>query len=321
VKKALLSLALAVFAVGVAQAAEPSASPLVATSKTFYIAEAYPGNSQPYVGAFAKDCSGNTISDNNKWTDTAPDGADNVDAVPGILCISNPRTFQTVPAWCVTAPRIQSIRFTKAIPLSLKCPGGYKGDVMRQFGVTNIRTWWALLYTAPGTTFTLEITSVCEDAFRRAVIYKDIYRWVVTASFESTRNALKAMRLHPIGFTETPCIVAFRHFNDLLSGLTNLERLVAQIRDTSLPQNVRDERRVQAQDLLFTLEAICVGTTAFTDCFIPEEVFSQQFPPSDEVQLGDMGFTAFLDTIENPCCCKILVDLEYLGNTCGIASP
>jgi hypothetical protein len=323
VKKALLSLALAVFAVGVAQA--QSAAPLANPPKVFYIAEAYPGSSDPYVGNNRKDCLNNEIHDNRQWTgagnDTGALGPDNVTAVPGILSLGPIASFQTVPDWCVNMPRIQSVRFTKKIPTSLKCPGGYNGTTWRQFGVRGIRTWWNLLFTAPGTSFTLEITSVCEDQFRRPVIYKDTYVWIVTVNFESLRNALRAMRLHPIGFCEVPCVVAKDHFDVVIKLLNEIEVLTAFVKDDSNSQMARDEARVLAQDKVFTLEAICVGTTAFTDCFIPEECFSSQFPPTDEVQLGDMGFTAFLDTIENPCCCKLLVDIERLTIDCGISTP
>jgi hypothetical protein len=299
---------------------------LVATDRVYYIAEAYPGSSDPYLGNNRKDCKGNEIQDNRKWTGAVRDhdmtvvtqGEDNVTAVPGILNLGAVSSFQTVPAWCVNSPRIQSVRFTKTVPVSLKCPGGYNGKVIRLFGTRNIRTWWNLLYTAPGTSFKLEITSVCEDQFRRPVIYKDIYTWIVTVNFESLRNALRAMRLHPIGFDEIPCVVAFDHFATVIKLLDEIEALTNLIKEG---KDLDGSLRVAAQDKVFTLEAICVGTTAFTDCYIPEEVFSQQLPPSDEVQLGDMGFTAFLDTIENPCCCKLLVDVERLTIDCGISTP
>ena len=35
---------------------------------------------------------------------------------------------------------------------------------------------------------------------------------------------------------------------------------------------------------------------------------------------GAFGPTGILDTLENPCCCKILVDLDNLGTALGIQS-
>jgi hypothetical protein len=69
------------------------------------------------------------------------------------------------------------------------------------------------------------------------------------------------------------------------------------------------------------MEALIISFTAFVDCFDAEAVFSIAFPPSNDIQLGDNGFTGIIDTVENPCACKLLADLEALALCEGIVTP
>lgn len=339
-KKALLSLALAVATVSSAFAALPGSTTVKEKSfGPFYLCEAYPiaaieeGDSGSLNG---KECSPNRC-----WTGAEivnnvcePVQSDyyNVKAVPGILCLGeraiDPMTghisvdfdiekFVCIPEDCAR-PFIQSWRFVKVIGESDKCPATYGGRTFYLFGDEQVRTWWTLLYTSPKTTFTLLITGVCQDGFGRPVLFKNTWTWQVLATWESLIAAVDVFHTFPVGTCEVPCFSAEEMYVAVRNAIVDLADVAADI-----DPNTEEGRqaRVDAQDQLFALEAMITGFSSFTDCFVPEECFSEQFPPADSVQFGDFGYTGMIDTIENPCVCKLIADLEFLGEELDIVSP
>jgi hypothetical protein len=242
-------------------------------------------------------------------------------AVPGIFALQSHSVSEEDPrqrldvncfAMCPpnsgqTQPFVQSFRLIKNVPGSNKCPVTYGPRTFLQFG-SGIRTWWSLIYTQPGTTFTLELTVRCLQPNGKPALHVDKWVWEVVATFESTLRVLDVLHTNAIGTTEVPCISS----EDMYIAL---RESVKEIRDiiTQDPENI-----VDAQDSLFKTEALLIAFCAFTDCFIPENVFSVQFPPSNDMQSGDFGWTGIIDTLENPCCCKVMVDIESIGECYGI---
>jgi hypothetical protein len=327
VKKALLSLALAVFSVNAGFAATAKAGgqqlPQIPHG-TISIAEAYPA----FVGTVGTDepCSGGDVSANTRFCggeqvfdkDPVDRPLGNVRAVPGIFALDtvggggdpvrlNINCFVSCPEG-QTQPFVQNVRLVKEIPGSGKCPNTFAPRTFFQFGASGIRTWWTLIYTQPGTTFTLELTVRCLTPNGQPAIHQDIWKWKVVVTFESLRAVINVLHTNTLGTTEVPCIASEDMFHALQDSVDRIEEKInADVPDV-----------VGAQDELFNMEALIISFTAFTDCFVAENVFSQAFPPSNDLQNGDFGFTGIIDTIENPCACKLLADLEALALCEGI---
>ena len=181
---------------------------------TFNLAEAYPCT----AGTYAVD-SGITPLGVFTGTCAAQTGAPG--AAPGILCLArsgtalNVNCFAVIPGGEASPLFVQSFRLTKQVPGSFKCPDVYglphfddKGNLLPyqyfQFG-TNIRTWWSLNFTQPGTKFILEVISVDRtgvsvdtsgkviSAGGTAALHKDTWTWRVVASVDTLAYVIELM--------------------------------------------------------------------------------------------------------------------------------
>jgi len=128
---------------------------------------------------------------------------------------------------------------------------------------------------------------------------------------------------NPIGTSEIPCIAAENMYYALKTNVKQLEN------DTFTTAHVRlsaDSNRVAQQNDIFNLEALITVFCVFGDCFEstaqnPGGAIFMTFPPSNDPQLSFGGaLTGIIDTPENPCCCKLLVDVERLAEAYGIVS-
>src|SRR5262249_21328177 len=146
------------------------------------------------------------------------------------------------------AALVQSFRLKKEIPGSMKCPNTYMPAIHWQFG-NMVRTWWTLLYTQPGTKFTLEVTVRClKDSTNQPKIHMDRWTWEVVANFDSLEAVINALHQTTIGTLEVPCIVGEDMFQALMDALTTLRNAPTQ---------------VDQQDALFNFEALLFAFTAF----------------------------------------------------------
>lgn len=349
-KKALLSLAVAVLSANAAFALSPQPTRFVYhpgpdADDAFYITEAYlissdcplpsaPGSEMGVVPGKGP------VSDNRCWTGVDTEGnntqseEDNIKGVPGILCLGNrEQTFDVNDFVTGFKPFVQNFRLIKEIPLAPKCPDTFSGARFTQFG-PDVRTWWTLIYTAPGTTFTLEIDVVdtMEPGFEmQPRLHKEVWRWEVVATFESLTAVIHNLHQNTLGTAEVPCISGEEMASTLLDQVEAIRAAQSQEaenqKQVDLGQAVdldaaaaimSQKERADAQDAIFEFESLITSFCSFVTFFIPEECFSQQFPPSDEIQFGDFGFTGIIDSSENPCCCKLLADIDYIGVHYGI---
>lgn len=330
-KKALLSLAVAGLALSVAQSAfaqiaKPGQAVRVIPHGPYQIVEAYPAvANNVHVDPVP---AGVTVLPNNRFsgaTQTTP----NVEAVPGVLALAatgadrqrlNVNAFATCPP-DYENPVVQSYRLIKQPGSSQKCPGTYPTlNPLIQFS-QGIRTWWTLIYTAPGTTFTLEVTVTCQGipttvAQGQIDIHKDVWTWQVVVTFDSLRNVLRVLHSNALGTSEIPCIASEDMYLALQASLDAVRNAYnAYLAAKGLPGEAAALRAVQ--DRLFEMEALLIAFSAFGDCFVAEGFFNS-LPPSNDMQNGAFGWTGVLDTLENPCACKILVDIEKLALAYGI---
>lgn len=261
-----------------------------------YLAQAYPAVGLPLPG----------VADNRCFAGIRQ-GASNSRAVPGILCLDTilvsgvPRLDVSKFATCPTGvrPFIQSYRLTKEVPASKKCPLTYRARVFHQYG-TGIRTWWALQFTPPGTVFTLEVTVRCTDPRRRKVtLHVDRWTWEVVATLDTLESAIHLMHTDALGTTEVPCIVDEGVYRALIDGVKTLRQ-------------ARSQGRKAFEDSLFGMEGLIVAAAAFGDIAQVEEWF-RAGPPGNRAIYGPAGLLGILETAENPCACKLMVDLEYIA--------
>lgn len=283
----------------------------------YKLAQAYPGVSLPHE---TSDVLG-TIADNKRWSgdDQLQPGSENIKAVAGVFSLAaNASTFQLNAAAFATCPPgqvepfIQSYRLTKIIPGSKKCPMQFPDGTFYQFG-RGIRTWWVLNYTMPGTQFVLELTVVCKDFLtRQPKLHIDRWTWRVVADLNTLRHVINLEHTHAISTLEVPCIVGEDLYQLLLDQVQVIEDAL------KLPEPTRI---VEAQNALFNTEGLILSTACFVDVMESDLMFPNGLPSnltSDQLTL--FGIAGILDTIENPCACKLLVDLEYIGHKYGIVS-
>jgi hypothetical protein len=256
VKKALFCLALALAGFQVARAGivvSPMTqilhpNPAVDGFDHYAVASAYPlaANNFTTDTQDTVRCDGQTspLFPNWLWDGSPQRGhAENVRAVPGVLALTatdvdglpqlDVNAFVSCPEGTHPDNKfVQSYRLFKNVPASGKCPITFGAREYIQFG-SQIRTWWSLFYTNPGTTFTLEAVVRCVSTGGAVpagapVLHKEIWNWEVTANFNTLRATLDLMHAHPLGTTEIPCIAA----EDIYLVLQSLVGEIEAARDT-----------------------------------------------------------------------------------------
>lgn len=250
----------------------------------------------------------------------AQQGPPNATAVAGVLCLDtvvakglpvlNVAAFATCPPGMYD-PHVQSYRLIKQVPGSQKCPLTYQPRTFVQYG-DGVRTWWALRYTQPGTTFTLEVTVRCRDASRNGAtaLHIDRWTWRVTATVDSLPLVIQVLHTGAIGTLEIPCIAGEDAYRTLMDG-------AAKLKAAALNSTKGSYSRLQTQNALFALEAFIIANGAFGEV-VTEVGWFTNFPPGNHTEKGSLGYAGILESLENPCVCKLMADLEYIGQQLGV---
>lgn len=334
----------------------------------FPISEAYLATEVPFTGANnptgipgnpGQNCG--AINRNFRWTgaDSPNLTSPNTTAAPGVLSLKNRiyngsgcftngtetrqridiNVFITAPAG-FTNCFVQSFRLEKNIPSSRKCPTTYSAQIFVQFG-NNVRTWWPLTYTEPGTTFTLWLTVACQRiAFPNDIdLHIERWRWLVVVTFESLQAVIDLLHENPIGTSEIPCIAAENMYYALKQSVKKLENdtfdsngrrqdVTVDNGGAATTLSAAELAKINQQNDIFNLEALITVFCVVGDCFESTAlnpggaIFPVgTFPPGNDPVLSFGGaLTGIIDTPENPCCCKLLVDVERLAEAYGIVS-
>jgi len=338
VKQGLLSLAGIALAMAAAVPAHALTDTITAIPQaTYNLAQAYPCT----IGNYAAFPNSDGISDLRTWC-----GVNGplltAGAAPGVLCLARNGLALDVNCFAVvpTSPLqygpcfVQAYRLIKKVPGSFKCPDVYglphfsTDDPPKllpytyfQYG-TGVRTWWALNYTQPGTKFILEVVSVCRASptvngvLGPAVVHKDVWTWRMVASPGTLANLIEVMHGSGVSTLEAPCIIG----EDMYVALKKAQQRLATASGTS-----------DVGDAIFDMEALVVSNCLFVDVLDPLQAFpgAPQFgapniqPPGNlaqQVFIANDGsaIAGIIDTIENPCCCKLLVDLEWISISKGL---
>ena len=210
-----------------------------------------------------------------------------------------------------------------------------------------MRTWWALNFTQPGTQFILEVISVCRTAATTtttvsgstvstpgpAVVHKDTWTWRVVASPATLFYLINVMHGGAVSTLEVPCIIGEDMYDALIKAQVRLANAVGEAVTVGPVGNTvpNQTRATDIGNAIFDMEALIVSNCLFVDVLDPLQAFPgpMQFgapniqPPGNlapTVKIGNDGtaIAGIIDTIENPCCCKLLVDLEWIAIKNGI---
>ncbi len=269
-------------------------------------------------------------------------------AAPGILSLQrkglalDPSCFAVTPSGefgCV----VQAFRLFKMVPGSFKCPDVYglphfdkDGNLIPytyiQFG-SGIRTWWSLNFTQPGTRFLLEVVSACQfipkDTLGNPIpggqqtrLHLDSWRWRVVADVNTLANVIELMHTGAVSTLEVPCILG----EDMYDALVKARKRLSDAIDKT-----DNNRLTEIGNAIFDMEALIVANCLFVEVLNPLVTFqgADQFGAPNIQPPGNLAQTVFfgqagsavagiIDTIENPCCCKLLVDLEWISLRQGL---
>ncbi len=233
-----------------------------------------------------------------------------ITAAPGVLCIDpGPNWSNFIGAYQATDPnplppgtiiQIKNITLQKQCPTFIQCSDIFPGVTVSQQGTPNIRLWWPLMYETPSCTFTLTIlygTSLLWDddgpgPNPPAYVHVEQWVWHVDSDLNHLLLLLELFHELPFGLDEVPLI--------------SDEPLFFALRDkilTAIAQYAAGDTFGAGMTLTdFELEVMdaCIST-------------SPPFPNPTGPGTGIAN-----TTIENPACCKLLVDVEYIGQTTGI---
>lgn len=227
---------------------------------------------------------------------------DLITVVPGILSIvpgDNWANF--VQAVRDSQPySIKNVVISKTTPTLSQCADLFPARVVSLGGTPNVRLWWPLMYEVPGTTWKLTIvygttTPYDDDGLTGpnppSYVHTEEWVWRVDASLDKIEQLLALFHEVPFGTDEVPLI-------------SDEDLLVALLDKVDVIRN--------APDLL---------TAQFAIADFEMEVMDACLPVSPQYPNPTGSGTGIANSIENPACCKLLVDAEYVGNQLGALQP
>jgi hypothetical protein len=259
--------------------------------------------------------------------------------VGNVLCIDpGPNgNFESFLVNCPkgTTPVIQGVKLRKIEPLVAKCPDLWPGVDFTQTGVTGIRTWWPIKFTPCDTIFRLDIEIGCVapvtvfgSSNRTSVVevHTNRFNFKVTVRPETFRWVIEALHCEPLGVCEVPCITDEAFFARLLIQADAIRDTAAAAFANGGTTATDQSKLRDLNDLLDRTEALIVKFCFFTlssfdidektGALIPCAVFGGVLPGNKTI--GPFGF-GIIDTVEEPCCCKLISDIACIKrNLIGI---
>jgi hypothetical protein len=222
-----------------------------------------------------------------------------------------------------------------------------------QFG-TGVRTWWTLNFTQPGTKFILEVVSVCRTApvlqlgkdglpvkdangnpiilvpGGQAQLHKDVWTWRVVADANTLLYVINLMHEGAVGTLEIPCIIGEDMYDALIKAQTRLAGAVGGGNQTDIGNAIFDMEALIVTNCLFTeilnpltffpgpLQHFDFGKDNATHVDIPGIQPPGNAAPTVSFTGDGTAIAGIIDTTEHPCCCKLLVDLEWISIKNGL---
>ncbi|MCX6344750.1 MAG: hypothetical protein NT018_06720 [Armatimonadetes bacterium] len=234
-----------------------------------------------------------------------PSGIDAITAAPGVLAIDPggstwPNFIQAAQAGI--SYTIKNTTLIKQTPEFVQCNDIFPSHRVPQQGTPNIRLWWPLMYEVPSTTFTLTIlygTPVLFDddgAGPNPPSYVHVEEWIWHVDTDLDHLGLLLDLFHevPFGKDEVPLIS-----------------------DEYLFEALKD--KIEAANEAFEAGDTTTAAEYLTDFEL--EVMDACIPVSPSNPNPTGPGTGIAQTDENPACCKLLVDIEYILQNTGIGMP
>ena len=238
------------------------------------------------------------------WRGYDTPGYDVITSAPGILCIDPGENWGNfVLASQELVPyTIKNVMLVKDCPEFVQCRDIFPPHTVTQQGTPNVRLWWPLMYVTPSCTFTLTIlygTPVLFDddglgPNPPAWVHVEQWVWHVDADLEHLSLLLELFHELPFGKDEVPLIS-----------------------DEPLYWELQCK-------LYAAYEAYMYGDTATAALILADfelEVMDACIDVSPAYPNPTGPGTGIANTEENPACCKLLVDVEYILQTTGIGQP
>jgi hypothetical protein len=244
--------------------------------------------------------------------------------VGNILCIDpGPNgDFATFVQNCPSGqtPVIQGVKLIKTEPLIPKCPDVYPGATFVLYPQNQgIRTWFPLKHTPCETTFRLEIEFACVGPDPRAggvrvtrQVRVNAFNFVVKITPDTLSWVVHALHNEPLGVCEVPCITDEAFFQLLLNQSNNIRTAAAGLPGTVRTLNTALDvmEATIVNRCLFLISVAQVTTVGSTLVVNPCTLFGSAGLWGN-FTVADFGW-GIVDTLENPCCCKLISDIYWL---------
>ncbi len=232
-------------------------------------------------------------------------GWDAITVVPGVLAIDpGPAWSNYIKAAQEGVPyAVKNVVLRKQTPTPIQCADVFPSRLVQQQGTPNIRLTWPLMYEVAGTTWTLTIlygtTQPYDDDGTgpnpAGYVHTEIWQWQAEVTLDSLKSVLVLLHQLPFGTSQTP----------LISDEILYETLQSQLEEVAAA-------KVIANDLVAAGLALGQFEMILMDGCLA-------VPPSRPNSTGPG--TGVAQTAENPACCKLLTDAEFLGFNLGIYQP
>jgi hypothetical protein len=217
-----------------------------------------------------------------------------ITAVPGVLSFTPGVAWANfIDAPSTVGPFIKNVTLTKVTGSTGQCSDVFPVTTVNQQGTPNIRTWWPLMYELPGTTWTLTIFYGTRLAYKddanpnnAAYAHTEVWTFAVDADLESMENELALFHEIPYGKDEVGLIsdeVLFPVLEGQLGGIAD-DLAAGDLFDGGL----------LLSDFEMAVSDACITS-------------SPLFPDPTGTRTG------IANSDENPACCKLLADSEYVG--------
>ncbi len=217
---------------------------------------------------------------------------DPVTVAPGIFSFDPGNKWENfVRAYRAGVPYcLKDVVLEKVHPGGRQCVDMFPPGRIIQHGTPNVRTWWPLMYEPGGTNWALSVTYTTYVPMQlpgeteASVVHQDVWKWKVDVTLDSLDNLLDLFHSLPFGTSQTPLI------SDEV-GYENLKSIVAAAKAALDPEQA--SQALTAMEL--SLADLCISAMP-----------NLPYPRGDGRGLG------VANTTENPACCKIFTDLDYL---------
>jgi len=275
--------------------ATPALALRIASTKITHLEQVY----QAYAGS--------SLGNNPCFYGYLGTASDTISSTPGILCIVP--GGDTWPNFVGAAQEEEPVEYTiknvslvKDCPEYVQCADVFPPLTVSQQGTSNIRLWWPLMYEPPSCTYTLTIlygTPVLYDddgagPNPAAWVHVEEWVWHVDADLSSLSLLLELFHEIPFGKDEVPLISDEPLYDEL-------------------------QLKIVAAALAFDMGDLVTAALILADFEL--EVMDACIEVSPAYPNPTGPGTGIANTDENPACCKLLIDVEYILQTLGIGQP